>query len=65
MIDLQLLKPHIDWLIAEGLTELSHWAVRAVCALEIRRASAFSKVIELNGGRVALWAGTLQHTVDH
>jgi dihydrodipicolinate synthase/N-acetylneuraminate lyase len=59
-IDLQLLKPHIDWLIAEGANGLSPLGSSGeFCALEIEeRKRVLDKVIELNDGRVALWAGT-------
>ena len=59
-IDLQLLKPHIDWLIAEGANGLSPLGSSGeFCALEIEdRKRVLEKVIELNDGRVALWAGT-------
>jgi 4-hydroxy-tetrahydrodipicolinate synthase len=59
-IDLQLLKPHIDWLIAEGVNGLSPLGSSGeFCALEIEeRKRVLEKVIELNDGRVSLWAGT-------
>jgi dihydrodipicolinate synthase/N-acetylneuraminate lyase len=59
-IDLQLLKPHIDWLIAEGANGLSPLGSSGeFCALEIEeRKRVLEKVIELNDGRLALWAGT-------
>jgi dihydrodipicolinate synthase/N-acetylneuraminate lyase len=59
-IDLQLLKPHIDWLIAEGANGLSPLGSSGeFCALEIEeRKRVLEKAIELNNGRVALWAGT-------
>jgi dihydrodipicolinate synthase/N-acetylneuraminate lyase len=59
-IDLQRLKPHIDWLIAEGVSGLSPLGSSGeFCALEIEdRKRVLDKVIELNDGRVALWAGT-------
>jgi 4-hydroxy-tetrahydrodipicolinate synthase len=59
-IDLQLLKPHIDWLIAEGANGLSPLGSSGeFCALEIdERKRVLEKVIESNNGRVALWAGT-------
>jgi dihydrodipicolinate synthase/N-acetylneuraminate lyase len=59
-IDLQLLKPHIDWLIAEGANGLSPLGSSGeFCALEVEeRKRVLEKVIELNDGRVPLWAGT-------
>ena len=59
-IDLLLLKPHIDWLIAEGVNGLSPLGSSGeFCALEIEdRKRVLEKAIELNDGRVALWAGT-------
>lgn len=59
-IDLELLKPHIDWLIAEGANGLSPLGSSGeFCALEMEdRKRLLEKVIELNNGRVALWAGT-------
>jgi 4-hydroxy-tetrahydrodipicolinate synthase len=59
-MDLQLLKPHIDWLIAEGANGLSPLGSSGeFCALEIeQRKRVLENVIELNDGRVALWAGT-------
>jgi dihydrodipicolinate synthase/N-acetylneuraminate lyase len=59
-IDLQLLKPHIDWLIGEGVNGLSPLGSSGeFCALEIEdRKRVLEKAIELNNGRVALWAGT-------
>jgi 4-hydroxy-tetrahydrodipicolinate synthase len=59
-MDLRLLKPHIDWLIAEGVNGLSPLGSSGeFCALEIeQRKRVLEKVIELNDGRVALWAGT-------
>jgi dihydrodipicolinate synthase/N-acetylneuraminate lyase len=59
-IDLKLLKPHIDWLIAEGVNGLSPLGSSGeFSALEIDdRKRVLDKAIELNNGRVALWAGT-------
>jgi dihydrodipicolinate synthase/N-acetylneuraminate lyase len=59
-MDLRLLKPHIDWLIAEGANGLSPLGSSGeFCALEIeQRKRVLERVIELNDGRVALWAGT-------
>ncbi len=59
-IDLQLLKPHIDWLIAEGANGLSPLGSSGeFCALEVDdRKRVLEKIIDLNDGRVALWAGT-------
>jgi len=59
-IDLQLLKPHIDWLIAEGANGLSPLGSSGeFCALEIdQRKKVLEEVIELNDGRIAVWAGT-------
>jgi 4-hydroxy-tetrahydrodipicolinate synthase len=59
-IDFQLLKPHIDWLIAEGANGLSPLGSSGeFCALEMEeRKRVLEKVIELNDGRVPLWAGT-------
>ena len=63
-VDLQLLKPHIDWLLAEGANGLSPLGSSGeFCALEIeQRKRVLEKVIELNDGRVALWAGTHHYT---
>jgi dihydrodipicolinate synthase/N-acetylneuraminate lyase len=59
-INYQLLKPHIDWLIAEGVNGLSPLGSSGeFCALEIEeRKRILEKTIELNDRRVALWAGT-------
>ncbi len=68
-MDLQLLKPHIDWLIAEGADGLSPLGSSGeFCALEIeQRKRVLDKVIELNNGRVARMGrySPLQHAVDH
>jgi dihydrodipicolinate synthase/N-acetylneuraminate lyase len=59
-IDLKLLAPHIDWLISEGVNGLSPLGSSGeFCALEIEdRKRVLEKAIELNNGRVPLWAGT-------
>jgi 4-hydroxy-tetrahydrodipicolinate synthase len=59
-IDLQLLEPHIEWLIAEGVNGLSPLGSSGeFCALESgERKRVLERVIELNHGRVPLWAGT-------
>jgi dihydrodipicolinate synthase/N-acetylneuraminate lyase len=59
-INLQLLQPHIDWLIAEGANGLSPLGSSGeFCALEIdQRKKVLEKVIELNDGRLPVWAGT-------
>jgi 4-hydroxy-tetrahydrodipicolinate synthase len=65
-IDLELLKPHIDWLIAEGANGLSPLGSSGeFCVLEIEeRKRVLEKVIELNNGRVALWAGTHHYSTQ-
>ncbi len=59
-IDLSRLKPHIDWLIGEGAAGLSPLGSSGeFSALEVdARKRLLEAVIEANGGRVALWAGT-------
>jgi 4-hydroxy-tetrahydrodipicolinate synthase len=59
-IDYQLLKPHIDWLIAEGVDGLSPLGSSGeFVALEVDdRKRVLDKVLELNNGRVPVWAGT-------
>jgi dihydrodipicolinate synthase/N-acetylneuraminate lyase len=65
-IDLQLLKPHIDWLIAEGANGLSPLGSSGeFCALEIdQRKRVLEEVIDLNGGRLAVWAGTHHYSTS-
>jgi len=54
------LKPHIDWLIEEGAAGLSPLGSSGeFSAIEVdERKRVLEHVIEINGGRVALWAGT-------
>jgi 4-hydroxy-tetrahydrodipicolinate synthase len=59
-INFSLLKPHIDWLIAEGADGLSPLGSSGeFVALEVEhRKRVLDKVLELNASRVAVWAGT-------
>lgn len=59
-MNLSLLKPHIDWLIGEGVDGLSPLGSSGeFVALEIEdRKRVLERVLELNNGRVPVWAGT-------
>jgi dihydrodipicolinate synthase/N-acetylneuraminate lyase len=59
-IHLERLKPHIDWLIGEGVAGLSPLGSSGeFTALEIdQRKRLLEDVIRVNDGRVSLWAGT-------
>jgi 4-hydroxy-tetrahydrodipicolinate synthase len=59
-VDLELLKPHIDWLIAEGANGLSPLGSSGEFpVLEVKeRKRVLDRVLELNNGRIPVWAGT-------
>ena len=59
-LQLDRLKPHIDWLIGEGVAGLSPLGSSGeFTALEIdERKRLLEEVIRVNDGRVSLWAGT-------
>ncbi len=59
-LQLDRLKPHIDWLIGEGVAGLSPLGSSGeFTALEIdQRKRLLEEVIQVNDGRVSLWAGT-------
>jgi len=59
-LQLDRLKPHIDWLIGEGVAGLSPLGSSGeFTALEIdQRKRLLEEVIRLNDGQVSLWAGT-------
>ena len=59
-LQIDRLKPHIDWLIGEGVAGLSPLGSSGeFTALEIdQRKRLLEEVIRLNDGRVSLWAGT-------
>jgi dihydrodipicolinate synthase/N-acetylneuraminate lyase len=59
-IQIDRLKPHIDWLIREGVSGLSPLGSSGEFpVLEINeRKRLLEEVIRLNDGRVSLWAGT-------
>ena len=59
-IQVERLKPHIDWLITEGVTGISPLGSSGeFTALEIEeRKHLLEEVIQVNDGRVSLWAGT-------
>ena len=59
-LQLARLKPHIDWLIGEGVAGLSPLGSSGeFTALEIdQRKRLLEEVIRINDGRVSLWAGT-------
>ncbi len=59
-IDIGRLKPHVDWLIdegANGLSPLGSSGEFTVLELEERK-RVLDKILELNNGRVPVWAGT-------
>jgi 4-hydroxy-tetrahydrodipicolinate synthase len=59
-LDLTLLKPHIDWLISEGVHAISPLGSSGeFCALECDdRKRVLEAALEANGGRVPVVAGT-------
>lgn len=59
-LQLERLKPHIDWLIAEGVAGLSPLGSSGeFTVLEVdERKRLLEEVVRVNDGRVSLWAGT-------
>jgi dihydrodipicolinate synthase/N-acetylneuraminate lyase len=59
-VQVDRLKPHIDWLIAEGVAGLSPLGSSGeFTTLEVgERKQLLEDVIQINDGRVPLWAGT-------
>jgi dihydrodipicolinate synthase/N-acetylneuraminate lyase len=67
VINFQQFKPHIDWLIAEGADGLSPLGSSGeFVALEIEdRKRVLEKVLEVNNGRLAVWAGTHHYSTRY